>query len=164
MKFPSSLPPQVSGDGFRSELDRSAVIAAAFESAGGSGGAAARADWRVRTGLNYSFGTKNIVTRFGNFTEFRSQMFCNFSAILNEFWYFRTHLWNSEKISSKFIGKVAVVISKLRKFEWIEFSFTRSTSIQFYQNYDDFFAEILIFERCRTMTCRSRQSFPTNIY
>ena len=25
----------------------------------------------IRTGLNYSFGTKNIVTRSGNFTEFQ---------------------------------------------------------------------------------------------
>ena len=47
------------------------------------------------------------------------QFFCNSQRILT----FSHTLWNSEKISSTFRSKIAVVMSKLRKFEWIGCSF-----------------------------------------
>ena len=91
---------------------------------------------------------------FPIFSFFRQILY--FSAILNEFWHFRTHLWNSEKFSSKFRSKIAVVMSKLRKFEWIEFSFTKV-----YQNYDDFWVKFLYLSGAKVCTsCRSRRELP----
>ena len=88
----------------------------------------------------------NQIRKFHGFFSGAFHNFCNVSASINDFWHFRTHLWNSDKFSSKFSSKIAAIMSKLRKFEWIEFSFGH-----FYQNYDDFFAEILRSERCKSM-------------
>ena len=71
--------------------------------------------------MNYSLGTKKNCHQIRKFHRIFT-IVRNFSAILNEVWHFRIHLWNSDKFSSKYISKIAVVMSKLRKFEWIEFS------------------------------------------
>ena len=76
--------------------------------------------WPLRTGLNYSFGTKKYWQKIRNFDGF-FRIFPHFSAFLNEFGHFCTDPWNSDKISSKFRGEIAIFMSNLRKFEWIEF-------------------------------------------
>ena len=45
--------------------------------------------------------------------------FCSFFCIFDEFGHFWTHLWNSGFFSSKFRREIAILMQKLRMFEWI---------------------------------------------
>ena len=45
--------------------------------------------------------------------------FCSFFCIFSEFGHFWTDLWNSGFFSSKFRREIAILMQKLRMFEWI---------------------------------------------
>ena len=95
--------------------------------------------------LHDSFERMNNLISFGILTKF-SQFFQNFLQFSANFDIFWRCSWNSDKFSSGFRRKITIFMC----FSW-KFWMNNYSNIQKWQNCDDFLAEILRSERCKSM-------------
>ena len=115
---------------------------------------------RAKEWIELFIRNEKILTEDSEFWRIFSHFF-HFSAFLNEFGHFCTDPWNSDKISSKFRREIAIFMSNLRKFEWIEFwidSFLPKLWRLFCWNF-----EIWAVQRYVHLVDLVKR-FPTNIY